>query len=208
MRMHNKFERHFSGVTDLAREGHTYLTDKTVRNFQGVLDLTGAKTIFEVGFNAGHSSFLFLQLDTELSLHSVDNARHHYTEACMVKMKEIFPDRFTYEVLDSNTLEELGEYDLAFIDGDHHIDSLQHDYNLCRDNGVQWILVDDVDNETIRSFLTAVDKDTSGKNPYNIVEYYQYENEIQFRRPMSHPAQQVTTMVLLQREDSEEDGED
>lgn len=208
MRMQHKYERHFSGVTSLTREGHTYLTDKTVRNFQGVLDCTGAKTIFEIGFNAGHSSFCFLQLDTELSLHSVDNARHHYTEACMVKMKEIFPDRFTYEVVDSTTLEELGEYDLAFIDGDHHIDSLQHDYNLCRDNGVQWILVDDEGNDTIRSFLTDVDNDTSGSNPYSIVEYYQYDNEIQFRRPMSHPANWVTTMVLLQREDSEEDGED
>lgn len=208
MRMQRKYERHFSGVDSLTKEGHTYLTDKTVRNFKGVLELTGAKTIFEIGFNAGHSSFCFLQLDTELSLHSVDNARHHYTEACMVKMKEIFPDRFTYEVVDSNTIEELGEYDLAFIDGDHHIDSLQHDYNLCRDNGVQWILIDDATDEKIRSFVNAIDNDTSDRNPYNIVQYYQYENEVQFRRPKSRKLEWVTTMVLLQREDSEEDDED
>jgi len=208
MRMQHKFERHFSGVTDLTREGHAYLTDKTVRNFRGVLERTDATNIFEIGFNAGHSSFCFLQLDTEISLHSVDNARHHYTEACMVKMKEIFPDRFTYEVLDSNSIEELGEYDLAFIDGDHHIDSLQHDYNLCRDNGVQWILVDDYYDENIRDFIDAIDNDTSDRNPYNIVELYQYDNELQLRRPKSHPDDQVTVMVLLQREDSEEDVED
>jgi hypothetical protein len=208
MRMHHKFERHFSGVTDLIREGHTYLTDKTVRNFRGVLERTGATNIFEIGFNAGHSSFCFLQLDTEISLHSVDNARHHYTEACMVKMKEIFPDRFTYEVLDSNSIEELGEYDLVFIDGDHHIDSLRHDYNLCRDNGIQWILVDDYGDPKIRDFVQDIHNDTSGENPYTIVEHYQYENELQFRRPMSRPALHVTEMVLLQREDSEEDVED
>lgn len=88
----------------------------------------GAKitNMVEIGFNAGHSTLIFLLSNPELSIHCIDINMHSYTAPCMEYLQSQFPGRITYFFGHSHT--GLNSYDgstpeLVHIDG-------CHDYNV------------------------------------------------------------------------------
>jgi predicted O-methyltransferase YrrM len=170
-------------------EGHANLTDKTCDVIKRTYELTKPKKMLEIGFNAGHSAFGWLTLCPDLQYHSVDICQHSYTMDHMIKMKEVFGDRFTYGKGDSKVmnLNFVKQFDLVFIDGGHEPEDIEHDYNLCRSAGVKMILVDDY---TLRSGIRAlIDHVISSENhPYELVEKLEYDDQ-----------RDITTQVLLKR---------
>jgi hypothetical protein len=83
-------------------------------------------TICETGFNAGHSSLIWLLANPTAKVYSFDLGQYAYTTASAAFLKSKFPDRFTLTV--GNSVETLPKFvldhpdvrcDLAVVDGGH-----------------------------------------------------------------------------------------
>lgn len=122
-----------------------------------------AKKICEIGFNAGHSSLLFLlgneiskiskQSDFELLI--FDLGEHKYVKPCLEYMKTTFENtKFEYVEGDSKTTlskwigenkDKQGTYDIVHVDGGHKFECFINDMKnadiLLKKNGL--IIVDD-----------------------------------------------------------------
>lgn len=128
-------------------EGHLVPSDMTYTKFGHMLKKSHAKSVFEIGFNAGHSARLFLDLkrdDPDFRLHSIDIGEHDYVEPLMKELAEQDP-RFSYQIIDSQELEpeDLEGYDLLFIDGSHETQDFRNDITLGIVAKVPFILIDD-----------------------------------------------------------------
>lgn len=131
----------------LMKEGHILDTDITRLKFNYILRTTKAKSVFEIGFNGGHSARLWLDLmkdDPDFRLHSVDICQHEYTEEIARELEEKDP-RFTFQKIDSADLigKDLEGYDLLFIDGEHSEDGVRNDLLLGAEAKIGYMLVDD-----------------------------------------------------------------
>ena len=83
------------------------------------------KNICEIGFNSGHSAFIWL-FGSEVNLYSFDIASHGYTPHMANYIKEIFPNRFNITYGDSkHTVPEFTKSnpslkcDILVVDGGH-----------------------------------------------------------------------------------------
>jgi hypothetical protein len=128
-------------------EGHVIPDWESKFKFGVILALTSAKSIFEIGFNGGHSARLFLSYVDEFKidkLHSIDICRWDYTEK-IAKTLENNDSRFTFEKKDSLDLtsEEMKGYDLIFIDGNHDTKYIKNDLRKAIESGTPYILIDD-----------------------------------------------------------------
>lgn len=170
-------------------EGHISPTNKTREVFRSILQLTGAESVFEIGFNQGHSSRLFLELGAKV--HSVDIG---YYQSTKNKMKEVAEEwsLFTYELRDSKTLFP-SDYDnigMVFIDGDHSVEGVVNDINFANDMKVPYILVDDYHPKWFSHIINLVDS----VNTYKIVASYGYDAQERGGTDLI-----PNTMVLLKR---------
>lgn len=125
------------------KEGHLLDTEITRIKFQHILDRTKAKSVFEIGFNGGHSSRLWLDLGVE-NLHSIDICKHEYTEEIARELEQK-DSRFKFTKIDSNDVnaEMLNGCDLLFVDGSHEEEDVRNDLLLGAEAKVPYILVDD-----------------------------------------------------------------
>lgn len=128
-------------------EGHLVPSDMTRTKFESMLKRSNAKSVFEIGFNAGHSARLFLDImkdDPYFRLHSIDIGEHDYVEPLMKELAEQ-DSRFTYQIIDSQELEmeDVDGYDMLFIDGSHDKDDFRNDLILGIVAQVPFILIDD-----------------------------------------------------------------
>ena len=159
-----------------AHEGHAQLTEKTCDVAKKVYEISNPKNILEIGFNAGHTAFMWLTMFPDVKYHSVDICFHPYTMSHMKKLKEIFGDRFGYGKGDSKNLNLnfVKKFDFVFIDGSHEEEGIQKDYNLCNLAEVEWILIDDY---MLRSSVkNLVDHIVSSPNhPYELVAKLEYD---------------------------------
>ena len=131
----------------LMKEGHILDTDITRLKFNYILRTTKAKSVFEIGFNGGHSARLWLDLmkdDPDCRLHSVDICQHEYTEEIARELEKT-DSRFTFTKANSNDLigKDLEGYDLLFIDGEHSEDGVRNDLLLGAEAKIDYMLVDD-----------------------------------------------------------------
>jgi hypothetical protein len=85
-----------------------------------------SQSIMEIGFNAGHSSLLFLLSNPTSTLQIFDLCVHRYTRPCFEYLSSQFPNRMKIEFGDSRrTLplyiaENIGKvFDMIHIDGGH-----------------------------------------------------------------------------------------
>lgn len=196
------YDEHFPDV--VVKEGHMLLTDRTTDVIKEILDITKAKKVFEIGFNAGHSSFGFMSLDEELHYHSIDIGKHGYTRDCAKKIESIFGDRFKFGVKDSNDVrpDSLVDYDMVYIDGDHKFSSFRKDFQNCVDADIEYILIDDITLfGVIRRFVKTVDN--SDKHPYSVVKYFDFDNDTLVRNPQAEDVWKTTQAVLLKRDRKE-----
>jgi hypothetical protein len=114
--------------------------------------------ICEIGFNAGHSTMLFLLgLDKKaLDFTLFDIGEHNYTEPCYNYIKNRYP-HINFEFIKGDSTETIpiwinnnqtyiGTYDIVHVDGGHSEKCITNDMKnadiLIRKNGI--IIVDDV----------------------------------------------------------------
>jgi predicted O-methyltransferase YrrM len=98
-----------------------------------------AKTIMEIGFNAGHSSELFLESSTDTKIVSFDLGFYNYVSVGKEYIDNKFPERHTLILGDSRItvpkyIQDNPEmkFDFIFIDGGHEYPIASADILNCR----------------------------------------------------------------------------
>ncbi len=94
----------------------------------------GTRLICEVGFNAGFSSFAFLQGSPDVLVWSFDLANYAYSAAAKEHIDELFPGRHTLVRGDSHVeitafakAHQSLRFDVIFVDGDHTLEGARAD---------------------------------------------------------------------------------
>lgn len=168
----------FLSRTMVESEGHIFPTEYTIEALKTIYKHTDAKSVLEIGFNAGHSAFTVLSLFDYVTYHSVDIAQYEHTEINAAALSDMFPERFSFEKINSQHLdtEVLSRYDMVFVDGDHSVEGASMDLQKCNEAGVKWILVDDYQYIWLRRLTDLIDHYiASEKFPYHLVGVYRYE---------------------------------
>ena len=138
------------------------------------LSITQPRNILEIGYFCGGSASMLLHL-SEAKLTSVDpmvnlydpNVKHDGSIESVERLKNGFPDRFTFIQKDSKLVRPdlVGQqFDLMFIDGDHRQIGIRNDFQLALDLNIPWVLVDDFvtsvlevyQNEFVNKFLSPI----------------------------------------------------
>src|ERR1022692_207218 len=120
--------------------GEGYLSPEQARFFRRLLAENPSITrILEIGFNAGHSSYVFLGARPDISVVSFDLGEHAYVAKAKAFMDVKFPGRHALVLGDSRetiprySAEYQGAtFDLIFIDGGHDYDVAVADLLNCR----------------------------------------------------------------------------
>jgi predicted O-methyltransferase YrrM len=110
------------------------------------------KTVFEIGFNAGHSSLAFLMSRPDIQVVSLDLGAHDYVIKAKTWLDTEFPGRHLLLIGDSvKTMprivkDKLVSPDLIFLDGGHDAPIPEADLKTCLElaRPDTWIIVDDV----------------------------------------------------------------
>ena len=92
------------------------------------------KSVLEIGFNAGHSADCFLSQGEDVTLTSVDIAKHQYVLPCVNYISDKYKDRFKFMIGDSRyTVPEItNKFDFIFIDGGHSEEIAYADILNCK----------------------------------------------------------------------------
>jgi predicted O-methyltransferase YrrM len=121
------------GVHALKIEG--FLSREQGDWFRDILERNAAITrVIEVGFNAGHSSCVFLSARDDVTVLSFDLGLHGYVTRAKQYIDKTFPGRHTLVIGDSrqtlpayHATHPAEVFDLAFIDGGHEYDVARAD---------------------------------------------------------------------------------
>ncbi len=95
-----------------------------------------SQTIMEIGFNAGHSVFLYLIANNTSKIQLFDLGEHSYSRDCYNFLDSVFPNRLS--ILWGNSLETIENFcdkpyfDLIHIDGGHQRFIAESDIRNCR----------------------------------------------------------------------------
>ena len=174
------------------KEGHMELTDVTVEAVRSVYDIIQPKRILEIGFNAGHSAVLALELLPEVKVSSIDIGRHKYTKVNADKVIQKYGSRFKFTVQDSKELDATkvkGRYDTIFIDGDHSIEGLTSDLKFANSAEIGYIIVDDYHPKWFQSVIDLVDHYENKQSfPYERICTFDYDSR-----------DGINTAILLKR---------
>jgi hypothetical protein len=161
---------------------HHLSTNRFSELFPKQVNLTwcGSKAthkICEIGFNAGHSAYLFLLLNKSLSLTFTifDIGEHVYTQPCINYLQQKFPHvKFLFAKGDSTKLlpgfieqysHELSSYDVVHVDGGHSFEcahsDIYHAHLLLRAGG--YMIIDDTNVSYISDFVNTLLKTNTYK---------------------------------------------
>jgi hypothetical protein len=119
--------------------------------------LAGRRHMFEIGFNAGHSSLLALT-HSDISVTAIDIATHGYTQPAADYLSRMFPGRFRFIKMDARQLPMhaqalyFGSHDMIHIDGGHSGDAFASDIATALTFGAPdtLVLIDDIYLHPIR----------------------------------------------------------
>tara|TARA_Y100001958_G_C21098213_1_gene449069 strand:+ start:242 stop:976 length:735 start_codon:yes stop_codon:yes gene_type:complete len=119
------------------------------------------KNILEIGFNAGHSSELFLDTNPNSVVTSIDLGYWYYCKFGIRYLEKKFPNRFQIILKDSikalrdyKTISEGTIFDFIYIDGNHSYEYAYNDILNCKkfSHDLTIIAVDDVvDDDNFRT---------------------------------------------------------
>ncbi|MCP9625242.1 class I SAM-dependent methyltransferase [Nocardia otitidiscaviarum] len=109
------------------------------------------RLIAEIGFNAGFSSYTFLEANPAVHVYSFDLGEHDYVTAAKNYIDAMFPGRHTLILGDSTQTvpafqasNEVSSFDLVFIDGGHSYEVAKADLQNMRSlAGTDTVLVFD-----------------------------------------------------------------
>ena len=114
--------------------------------------------ILEVGFNAGHSTLIYLIANDTSTIQLFDLNDHKYTEKCFEILNNHFPGRLSIVYGDSTkTIKTFknGLFDMIHIDGGHTRTIAEQDFFNCKrlssSSGV--VIVDDANAEPTKSLV-------------------------------------------------------
>jgi hypothetical protein len=116
--------------------------------------------IFEIGFNAGHSSAIFLQSNPNVTVTCVDIGEHKYSRECYQYLKNLYNDRINVIFTSSENISDLellerNSFDGFHIDGCHtnlmYIKDLLSSFHLLKDSA--YVIFDDTQDDKIFSFM-------------------------------------------------------
>ncbi len=118
-------------------EGHS-LKSQAVFVQQLMRRYTGIREVVEIGFNAGHSSYLFLSARPDVKVLSFDLGDHDYVDMAKGLIDQLFPGRHELIKGDSTkTVPAFSEahpgrtFDLIYIDGGHEYEVAKADIEHC-----------------------------------------------------------------------------
>src|SRR5262245_15225471 len=119
-----------------ASEGHIGQLPDQRRDLLQYVARPGVRSIMEIGFNAGHSSELFLRFNETAHVTSFDLGEHRYVLAAKTYLDRRFHARHTLVLGDSTqTIPRFpaeSPFDLIFIDGGHSYEVAKADLLNCR----------------------------------------------------------------------------
>ncbi len=108
-------------------EGNSGTYPDQWRLYFELANLDFVKVICETGFNAGHSAFMWLNVNPDVRVYSFDIGIHHYTRIMAQTLESMFPGRLHVTYGDSReTVPRFHEEnphiscDMAVVDGGHH----------------------------------------------------------------------------------------
>lgn len=144
--------------------------------FEDTINRVNPKEILETGFFQGLSSLILLNY-SKANLTSVDpmvnlyspNTKHDGKIENVQKLKDAFPNRFTFLQKDSKLVRpdlKDKKFDLFHIDGDHWPAGISNDFQLAIDLKIPYCLVDD--------FVTDVERVYNAKfsNFFKVIKIY------------------------------------
>ena len=82
-------------------EGNSGKYPGQVRLYHDIASLDFIETVCETGFNAGHSAFIWLNVNPDVRVFSFDIGIHHYTIPMAQALRKMFPDRLSLMIGDS-----------------------------------------------------------------------------------------------------------
>ena len=110
-------------------EGNSGHHRDMLKLYSEIARLDFIRTVCETGFNAGHSTFMWLNTNPELIVYSFDIDMHNYTRPLAYELQSMFPGRLHVTYGDSRLTIPLFhadspevKCDLIVIDGGHHYD--------------------------------------------------------------------------------------
>ena len=125
-----------------------------------------SNNILEIGFNAGHSSLLFLLSNKTSKITAFDLCEHKYTQLCFEYLNSLFPNRINLIKGDStikvpeyyqNNKDE--KFDLIHIDGCHEEAIANKDFNNTYKMASKYIIWDDTQlnelNKLFDSYISS-----------------------------------------------------
>jgi predicted O-methyltransferase YrrM len=125
------------GVTDL--EGYSAQEPKEVADLVSIVRTDFVKDVMEIGFNSGHSAYIFLKANPNVHVTSFDIGVHDYVKYAKDIIDTLFPGRHTLILGDSlETIPKFADenpdkkFNLLFIDGYHYGEHPSRDLQNCR----------------------------------------------------------------------------
>lgn len=124
-----------------------------VKAYREIFEIVKPKAIFEIGFNMGYATAVFLALgDCQVS--SIDISDKKETMVAAGMLYDQYPARFQFRCVDSKhallvidtypilPLFDTG-FDMIFIDGNHLEEYVTNDIDLGMKLGIKWFVLDD-----------------------------------------------------------------
>jgi hypothetical protein len=167
-----------------------YLNNKGYYEFEGysrqlpeqIIDLInlskGKKNVLEIGFNAGHSSSIFLE--NGCNVVSFDLGIHDYVKVAKEYIDKRFQTQHTLILGDSTvtvpTWDSKIKFDIIFIDGGHEYLVAKADLENCQrfahENTI--FIVDDITYLSEQSYTTKIWKEKIYSNTFNEIAHKEY----------------------------------
>lgn len=119
----------------------------SLRSIRRIAEIAKPKNIFEIGFNLGFSSSMWLEICPKSKVFSCDISYKKETIDSIAFLSKKQPKRFSYlnrNAPEFNKTLKKRKFDLAFIDAGHLFDDVCNDIKYCLSLKIPFISFDDI----------------------------------------------------------------